>query len=54
MLLWAFSTIVARYVRDDVPPMGLSFWRTALAFVILLPFVAGRLTANAVIIRRHW
>ncbi len=54
MLLWAFSTIVARYVRDDVPPMGLSFWRTALAFLILLPFVAGRLAANAAIIRRHW
>ena len=54
MLLWAFSTIVARYVRDDVPPMGLSFWRTGLAFVILLPFVVGRLRAKAEIIRRHW
>jgi len=54
MLLWAFSTIIARYVRDEVPPMGLSFWRTGLAFVILLPFVAGRLRANAEIIRRHW
>lgn len=54
MLLWAFSTIIARYVRDDVPAMGLSFWRTVLAFVILLPFVSGRLRANAEIIRRHW
>ncbi len=54
MLLWAFSTIVARYVREDVPPMGLSFWRTALAFVILLPFVAGRMRASATIIRQHW
>ncbi len=54
MLLWAFSTIIARYVRDDVPAIGLSFWRTALAFVILLPFVSGRLRANAEIIRRHW
>ena len=54
MLLWAVSTIIARYVRDDVPAMGLSFWRTVLAFVILLPFVSGRLRANAEIIRRHW
>ena len=54
MLLWAFSTIVARYVREDVPPMGLSFWRTALAVVILLPFVAGRFRAKAEIIRQHW
>ena len=54
MLLWAFATIGARYVREDVPPMGLSFWRTGLAFLILLPFVAGRLRAEAAIIRRHW
>ena len=54
MLLWAFSTIIARYVRDDVPPMGLSFWRTLIAFLILLPFVSGRLQANAETIRRHW
>lgn len=54
MLLWAFSTIVARYVRDDVPPMGLSFWRTGLAFLILVPFVAGRLRTGAEVIRRDW
>jgi drug/metabolite transporter (DMT)-like permease len=39
MLFWAGSTIVVRYVRHEVPPMGLSFWRTVLGFVIFLPFV---------------
>lgn len=39
MMFWAGSTVLVRYVRLDVPPMGLSFWRTVLGFVILLPFV---------------
>lgn len=38
MFFWAGSTIVVRGVREDVPPMGLSFWRTLLGFVIFLPF----------------
>lgn len=41
MLFWAGSTVLVRYVRLDVPPMGLSFWRTVLGFVIFLPFVIG-------------
>ena len=39
MFFWAGSTIVVRAVRDEVPPMGLSFWRTVLGFAIFLPFV---------------
>ncbi len=39
MLFWAGSTVLVRYVRLEVPPMGLSFWRTVLGFVIFLPFV---------------
>lgn len=38
MLFWAGSTVLVRYVRLEVPPMGLSFWRTVLGFVIFLPF----------------
>jgi len=39
MLFWAASTVLVRYVRLEVPPMGISFWRTLLGFVIFLPFV---------------
>ena len=39
MLFWAGSTVLVRYVRLEVPPMGISFWRTVLGFVIFLPFV---------------
>lgn len=37
-LLWAGNFVVGRAIRDDIPPMSLSFWRWVLAFVILLPF----------------
>lgn len=38
VFLWSTTTIVVRYVREDMPPIGLSFWRTFLAFLILMPF----------------
>ena len=47
MLLWSVTTIVVRYVRGEMPPLGLSFWRTFLAFLILLPFAIRPL-------RRQW
>lgn len=47
MFMWAVTTIVVRYVRDDMPPLGLSFWRTFVAFLILLPFAIRPL-------RRQW
>jgi len=38
-LFWGGNTIVGRLAAfHDVPPLSLSFWRWALAFVILAPF----------------
>lgn len=37
-LFWAGNTIIGRAVHDQLPPMGLSFWRSFGAFLILLPF----------------
>jgi drug/metabolite transporter (DMT)-like permease len=37
-LFWAGNFIVGRAMRGDVPPLTLSFWRWAIAFVCLLPF----------------
>ena len=30
-LFWSGNFVLARYVRLEVPPVGLSFWRWALA-----------------------
>lgn len=38
-LFWSGNFVLARSVRLDVPPLGLSFWRWALAAALLLPFV---------------
>lgn len=37
-LFWAGNFLVARAMRDAIPPFQMSFWRWVLAFLILLPF----------------
>ena len=37
-LLWAGNFVVGRAIRDDIPPMTLSFGRWVLALLIILPF----------------
>ena len=39
VLLWAIGVVIARGVGDDIPLIGLTFWRWLLAVFILLPFV---------------
>lgn len=36
-LFWAGNFNVARAISGDVPPMGLSFWRWVVAFLLFLP-----------------
>lgn len=38
MFFWASTTIIVRYVRLEIPPFGLAFWRNTAAFFIILPF----------------
>ena len=44
-LFWAGNTILGRFIVGHVPPITLAFIRWAGAFVILLPFAAGHLSA---------
>lgn len=37
-LVWAGNAIVARAVAGGVPPIGLAFWRWAVASLVVLPF----------------
>ena len=50
---WGGNWVAARAVTFDVPPFALSFWRWAIAAVILLPFAAAQLREDAPILRRH-
>lgn len=38
-LFWSGNFVLARFVRLDVAPVGLSFWRWFIAAALLLPFV---------------
>lgn len=37
-LIWSGNFVISRGMHAAIPPFGLSFWRWAIAFLILLPF----------------
>ena len=54
ILFWAGNFNLARAIHADVPPLGLSFWRWAVAALILLPFAWGSMRAALPLARGHW
>jgi drug/metabolite transporter (DMT)-like permease len=52
--LWAGNWIVGRAVRDAVPPLALTFWRWAVAALLLAPVALPRLAGKGALLRRHW
>jgi drug/metabolite transporter (DMT)-like permease len=46
--------VAARVVNFEVAPFALSFWRWAIAAVLLFPFALAQLREDAPLIRRHW
>lgn len=53
-LFWAGNSIVGRAARDLVPPAALSFWRWAIALVLLLPLAWPHLKRDWPAIRANW
>ena len=53
-LFWSGNFVLGRAVHTVFTPFTLSFWRWAVALVILLPFVATSLREQAPLLRRHW
>lgn len=54
MLFWSGNWVVGRWIRGDVPPIALSFWRWAIAFLCLLPWAWPHLRAQWRDLARHW
>lgn len=52
-LMWAGSLVVTRGLHDVLPPIGLSFWRWAIATFVLLPIVWREVFRGADVIRPH-
>lgn len=51
---WAGNAVVARASVGDIPPLALSFWRWALALLVVLPFGLRPLWRQRDVLRRHW
>ncbi len=51
--LWATSIVLGRAVHEDIPPIGLSFWRWIVAALVLLPLVWRDLRLKWPIIAAH-
>ena len=45
-LFWALNVIVARAMRNDIPPVAMCFWRWIIAGVIVVPFAAAGLRSK--------
>ncbi|HKI96903.1 MAG TPA: DMT family transporter [bacterium] len=54
MLIWSGNWIVGRWLRGEVTPLGLNFWRWSLVLAWLLPFTWRELWAQRAAIRRDW
>jgi drug/metabolite transporter (DMT)-like permease len=53
-LFWAGNFVLGRALHQTIPPFALSFWRWAVALLILLPFAWPRLRAQRHLLRGHW
>lgn len=53
-LSWGSNVVVGRAVHEELPPIGLAFWRNAAAFAMVLPFTAKGLITQWHTIRECW
>ncbi len=53
-LAWGGNIVIGRAIRNDLPPLGLSFWRWLIAFAILLVFTLPVLRRSWPILKREW
>ena len=53
-LCWAGNIVLGRAVHAEIPPVGMNFWRWAVALALLLLFTARPLRRNWPAVRREW
>lgn len=53
-LAWGGNIVIGRAVRNELPPLGLSFWRWAVAFLVILVFTFPLFVRSLPVIRREW
>lgn len=53
-LCWAGNFVVGRAIHGEIPPVGLTFWRWAVAAAVLLPIAGAETWRARAVIRRQW
>ena len=53
-VVWAGGFLLARGLRDAVPPVALNFWRWAIATAVVAPFTLTSVRRSWPAIRRSW
>jgi len=53
-LFWSGNAIAARFLAESVPPVGVSFWRWAVALAVCAPFTYPAFRKNISEIKKHW
>ena len=53
-LFWAFNFIAAKWVKDDMGPFALAFWRWVTALLLFAPFAWRAVRDEWPAIRSHW
>lgn len=53
-LMWAGNMVLGRAVAGAVPPIGLAFWRWAVATLIVLPWALPHLARDMPELRQKW
>ncbi len=53
-LFWAGNMVMSRVLREDLPPVGLAFWRWTIALLCVLPLALPHLRQQWPLLRKAW
>ncbi|OSZ80068.1 hypothetical protein CAP36_02040 [Chitinophagaceae bacterium IBVUCB2] len=52
--IWSGNFVVARAVKSDIPPIGLSFYRWLVASIIIFPFAIKKFRKEWRVVKQSW
>ncbi|HOO37212.1 MAG TPA: DMT family transporter [Deltaproteobacteria bacterium] len=53
-LFWAGNLVLGRAVHEDIPPVGLAFWRWLVVLMLISPWYLPQLSRDWPVIKRSW
>src|SRR5207253_3560199 len=53
-MFWSGNFVVGRFLRGEIEPLALNFWRWVIAAAVLAPFVWRAFREQWPLLRKHW